>query len=74
MDKPELTPQTYEESIKKNKEANERAKYLYEYFKDKDPEFADMVKNNIDLMPPDDIVNSQVKKEKKDKLKNKFED
>ena len=74
MDKPALKPKTYEESIRENKEANERAKFLYEYFKDKNPEFAERVKNNISLMPPDDIVDSEVQKQKDDLLKIEIED
>ena len=47
---------TVKESIEKNKRRNENAKILYEYFKDKDPELAKMIKNDISLMPSDAII------------------
>ena len=47
---------TVKKSIEKNKRRNENAKILYEYFKDKDPELAKMIKNDISLMPSDAII------------------
>lgn len=55
---------TVKESIERNKQLNEIAKYLYEEYKDKDPELAKMIKNDISLMPPDALIveEKQVKK------------
>ena len=47
---------TVKESIERNKRRNENAKILYEYFKDKDPELAKMIKNDISLMPSDAVI------------------
>lgn len=47
---------TVKESIEKNKQLNEDAKCLYEYFKNEDPELAKMLKNDISLMPSDAII------------------
>ena len=47
---------TVKESIEKNKQLNEDAKWLCEYYKDKDPELVKMLKNDISLMPSDAII------------------
>lgn len=47
---------TVKESIEKNKKLNEAAKWLCEYYKDKDPELVKMLKNDISLMPSDAII------------------
>lgn len=47
---------TVKESIEKNKRRNENAKTLYEYFKNEDPELAEMIKKDISLMPSDAII------------------
>ena len=56
MERFKLKPQTYEESVEESRKANERARILYEHYKDINPKFAKMVIENIDLMPPDSIV------------------
>ena len=58
----QFKPMTYEESVRKNEEDNKRARYLYNVLKDKYPEMAERVKNNISLMPSDVIVENEVDK------------
>ena len=51
---------TVKESIAKKEQLNEDAKWLCEYYKDKDPELVKMLKKDISLMPSDVIyVNSE---------------
>ena len=47
---------TVKESIEKNKKLNEAAKRLYEEYKDTNPKLAEMIKNDISLMPSDAII------------------
>ena len=46
---------TVKESIAKKEQLNEDAKWLCEYYKDKDPELVKMLKKDISLMPSDVI-------------------
>ena len=51
---------TVKESIEKNKKLNEAAKRIYEEYKDTNPKLAEIIKNDISLMPSDVIyVNSE---------------
>ena len=47
---------TVKESIERNKQLNEDAKWLCEYYKDTNPKLVKMLKNDISLMPSDAII------------------
>ena len=65
-----VKPRTVEESRKRNKEANEDAKWFIEHFKDKDPELVKMLKNDISLMSSDVIYVDEEKKDDADEVYN----
>ena len=58
----QIKPMSYEESVRKNEEDNKRARYLYNVLKDKYPEMAERVKNDITLMLSDVIIENEVDK------------
>ncbi len=59
----QFKPMSYEESVRKKEEDNKRARYLYNVLKDKYPEMAERVKNDITLMPSDVIIVNEFDKE-----------